>query len=195
MFLHYSESAHMAEIKRRLFTVQDCYRMADAGILLPDERVELIRGEILQMSPIGTRHGAAVDRATRVLVRLAGDGAIVRVQGTVELDQFCAPQPDVAILRPKDDFYVGKHPAGADIFLIIEVADSSLEYDTTTKLALYAILGVQEYWVVDLVNDRLLVYSEPHEDLYKITREFHRGDMLAPQLLPDCRIDVSTLIP
>jgi Uma2 family endonuclease len=194
-FLQYSEGADMAEIKRRLFTIQDCYRMAAAGILRPDERVELIRGDIIQMSPIGKRHGAAVDRATRALVRLLGDRAIVRVQGTIELDQLCAPQPDLALLRPRDDFYVSEHPGAADIFLVIEVADSSLEYDTTTKLSLYAILGVPEYWVADLVNNRLLTYSDPHEDAYKITREFRRGDTLAPRLLPDCRIEAATFIP
>ena len=185
----------MAEIKRRLFTVDDCYRMADAGILLPDERVELIRGEILEMSPIGPRHGAAVDGTNRAMVRLAADKAIVRVQGTVVLDQLCAPEPDVVLLRPKDDFYVSKNPGSADILLVIEIADSSLEYDTTTKLELYAILGIHEYWVADLQNDRLLAYSEPEKDSYRTQREFHRSDMIAPQLLPDCRIAVSVLLP
>ena len=169
--------------------------MADAGILRPDERVELIRGELIQMSPIGTRHGAVVDAANRMMVRLAGDNAIVRIQGTVELDELCAPQPDLAILRPREDFYVRKHPASPDIFLIIEVADSSLEYDTTVKKQLYAILGIREYWVADLQNNRLLVYLEPHEDSYKTTREFHRGDTIAPQLLPGCRISVDIFIP
>ena len=169
--------------------------MADAGILLPDERVELIHGEIIQMSPIGPRHGAAVDGATRAFVRIAGDQAIVRVQGTVVLDQLCAPQPDVVLLRPRDDFYVGKNPASPDILLVIEIADSSLDYDTTTKLELYAILGIQEYWVADLQNDRLLAYSEPAEDSYRIKREFHRGDSIAPRLLPDCLIKVSILVP
>jgi len=184
-----------AEIQRRLFTIDDCYRMADAGILRPDERVELIRGEILKMSPIGTRHCAAVDGATRAMVRLAGDKAIVRVQGTIELDQFCAPEPDLALVRPKDDFYVHKHPGASDILLIIEVADSSLEYDTTVKAGLYAILGVHEYWVADLQNNRLLAYSDPMKDSYRTIREFHRGDLLAPQLLPDCRLKADVLLP
>jgi Uma2 family endonuclease len=169
--------------------------MADAGILLPDERVELIRGEILKMSPIGLRHGASVDRATRTLVRLAGDNAIVRVQGCVVLDDLCAPQPDIVLLKPKDDFYLKKHPGAEDIILLIEVADSSLEYDTTVKKELYAILGVHEYWVADLVNDRLLVYLDPHDDSYTSAGELHAGDTIAPRLLPGCRIDVSVLLP
>jgi Uma2 family endonuclease len=184
-----------AEIRRRLFTVENCLRMAEAGILLPDERIELIRGEILKMSPIGGRHSAAVDRATRAFVRLCDDHAIVRVQGCVVLDDLCAPQADLALLKPKSDFYVSKHPGAPDIILLIEVADSSLEYDMTVKKGLYAILGVQEYWVADLVNNRLLVYFDPQDDSYKSAREFHAPDVIAPRLLPDCRIDVNILLP
>ena len=183
------------KIQRKLFTADDCYRMSDAGILLPEDRVELIWGEILKMSPIGSRHGASVDGATRVMVRLAGDHAIVRIQGTVELDRFCAPQPDVVLLRSRDDFYVGKNPGGSDILLVIEVADSSLEYDTSVKVELYAILGVQEYWVADLRNNRLIAYSQPVEDGYQTIREFNRGDTVAPQLLPDCEIAGAVLLP
>jgi Uma2 family endonuclease len=186
-----------SEITRRLFTVEECYRMVEAGILRPDERVELIRGELIKMSPIGPRHGAAVDGATRAFVRLAGDNAIVRVQGTVVLDQLVAPEPDVVLLRPRDDFYVRKNPGGTDILLILEVADSSLDYDTSVKSALYAILGVPEYWVADLQNDRVLCYSEPEKDTehYKSICEVHRGDVVAPQLLPDCLLKIDILLP
>jgi Uma2 family endonuclease len=184
-----------SEISRRLFTIDDCYRMLDAGILHEDDRVELIRGDLLNMSPIGTRHQSVVDGANRELVRSAGDSAIVRVQGTIELDRFSAPQPDLVLLRPRDDLYLHKHPAAPDIFLIIEVADSSLEYDTTVKLALYAIMGVHEYWVVDLRNNRLLCYSQPAGDSYRSVREFHRCDTVAPNLLPNCRISADILLP
>jgi Uma2 family endonuclease len=184
-----------SEIKRKRFTLDDCYRMLGAGILHEDDRVELICGDILQMSPIGTRHQSVVDSATREMVRSVGDTAIVRVQGTIELDRFSAPQPDLGLLHPRDDLYVHKHPGAPDIFLIIEVADSSLEYDTTVKKALYAIIGIHEYWVVDLRNNRLLCYSDPSADSYLTVREFHRGDTVAPSLLPDCRIRVDILLP
>lgn len=194
--LRYSEGALMSSgSQRKLFTANDCYRMAEAGILLPEDRVELIRGEILKMSPIGPRHGASVDGATRVFVQRAGNNAIVRVQGTVELDQFCAPQPDIVLLRPRDDFYVRRNPSVADIILIIEVADSSREYDMSVKVELYAILGVHEYWVADLRNNRLIVYSQPTQDHYQAVREFRQGDTVTPQLLPDCPIEVAVLLP
>jgi Uma2 family endonuclease len=184
-----------SEILRKLFTIDDCYKMAEVGILSPAERVELISGEILLMSPTGPRHGAAVDRTNRALIRLVGDTAIVRTQGTVVLDRFAAPQPDLALLRPKVDEYVNRNPDAADILVLIEVADSSLEYDTTVKLGLYAILGIPEYWVADLQNNRVLIYSEPDADSYRSNREVRRGEIIAPRLVPDCRIPADLLLP
>lgn len=184
-----------AQLTRKLFTVDDCLRMAETGILSPTERVELIRGEILLMSPIGPRHASVITAATRAMVRLAGDEAIVQGQNPVVLDPFAAPQPDLALLRFRDDCYVGKHPGPADILLIVEVADSSLEYDTTVKLGLYAILGIPEYWVADLQNNRLLVYSKPAGDTYQTVTELHHGDTVVPHLLPICRIPVKILLP
>jgi len=183
-----------SNIPRKLFTFDDCLRMAETGILSPTDRVELIHGEILVVSPAGPRHAAIIDAANRTLVGLAGDTAIVRIQSTVVLDAFAAPEPDIALLRPRNDFYATKHPCAADITLIIEVADSSLEYDTTVKLGLYAILGISEYWVADLQGNRLLVYSAPEGDAYREERELHRGDTVAPRFLPDCRIPVDLLL-
>ena len=184
-----------SNIVRKLFTYDDCLRMAETGILSPTDRVELISGEILVVSPAGPRHAAVIDAANRALVRLAGDAAIVRIQSTVVLDRFAAPEPDIALLRPRDDFYSGRHPGPADICLIVEVSDSSLEYDTTVKLGMYAILGISEYWVADLQNNQLLVYSQPVGDTYREMRQMHRGDSVAPQLLPDCQIPVALLLP
>jgi Uma2 family endonuclease len=194
--LRYPRSVLMSvHITRKLFTVDDCMRMLDAGILHEDDRLELIRGELVQMSPIGPRHQAAIDRANRTFVRLAGDDAIVRPQGPAELDRYSAPQPDLALLRPKHDFYAKKHPGPADVLLIIEVADSSLEYDTTVKRDLYAMMGIREYWVVNLVDDRLLCHLSRRGDSYRTVREFRSGDTAAPQLLPGCRIKVDILLP
>jgi Uma2 family endonuclease len=194
--MRYSRGVFMpAEIHRKLFTIDDCCRMAEVGILRPDERVELIRGELIQMSPIGTRHQAAVVAGTRFLVRLVGDKALVSPQGTVQLDRLSAPQPDFALLRPRDDCYAHQHPAAPDILLIIEVADTSLEFDTEVKLALYAIMGVHEYWVADLRNDRVLCYSEPSGDSYRTAREFQRRSTVAPRLLPDCPIQLDVFLP
>ena len=183
------------EIARRLFTVHDYHRMVDAGILCEDDRVELIHGEVLAMSPIGPRHSAAVLRANHGLSRIAGDHAIVGVQGSVRLDEYDEPQPDLYLLRPKDDFYASGHAGSPDIFLIIEIADSSLKYDQTTKRDLYAETGVPEYWISDLQNDCVVVYSGLSQKTYTKTRQFARGAIITPQLLPGCPIPVDVLLP
>lgn len=193
--LLYSGGELMSKIVKRLFSVEDFYRMGEAGIFQPGERVELIRGEIVVMSPIGPRHQAAVDRGNQAWVQLLSGRAIVRPQGPAILDRFAAPQPDFALLRTREDFYARKHPGSNDIFLIIEVSDSSFEYDSTVKLALYAILRIQEYWIADLQHDRLLVHLDPQGDTYRTVRELHRGDSVAPRLLPDCRIGVDVFLP
>jgi len=183
------------EISKRLFTVDDYHRMVDAGILSEDDRVELIHGEVLAMSPIGPPHSAAVLRANQALGRIVGDLAIVGVQGSVRLDQYDEPQPDLYLLRPKDDFYVSGHASPPDILLIIEVADSSLKYDQTIKRDLYAETGVVEYWISDLQNDCVIAYNDIQDKQYRDTQQVRRGSVLNPKLLPTCGIPVDVLLP
>jgi Uma2 family endonuclease len=183
------------EISRRLFTVHEYHRMVEAGILCEDDRVELIRGEILEMSPIGPRHSAAVLRANNKLTRLVGDRAIVGVQGSIRLDEYDEPQPDIYLLRPKDDFYASGHAGPSDIFLIVEMADSSLEYDRTVKMQLYAETGIPEYWIADIRNDCLIAHSDRGTGTYRTVRTLARGSSLVPALLPECAIPVEILLP
>jgi Uma2 family endonuclease len=183
------------EIHRKLFTYDDCLRMAEVGVLSPAEKVELIRGELIVMSPPGPRHGAAVDRTAEAMRDLTKGKAILRSQGGVVLDRFAAPLPDIAVLEPRADYYAERNPGAADILLIVEVANTSLEYDLTVKRELYAIMGIAEYWVADLRNNRLLVHSDPTGDRYHTVRELHRGEMIAPSRLPSCRIPVELLLP
>jgi Uma2 family endonuclease len=121
--------------------------------------------------------------------------AILHCQSTVVLDAFAAPEPDIVLLKLREDRYSTKHAGAQDMFLIVEVADSSLEYDTSAKLNLYAILGVPEYWVADLRNIRVIAYSKPGGDTYTHVQEFQRGDVIAPAAFPDCRISVDLLLP
>ena len=126
------------ELRRYRFTTTEYDRMAEAGVLGEDDRVELIEGEILEMSPMGRRHAACVDRLTRLLVRGVGDAAIVRVQNPIVLSDHNEPQPDLALLRPRVDFYTAEHPGPEDALLVVEVSDSSVEYDRQIKVPLYA---------------------------------------------------------
>jgi Uma2 family endonuclease len=145
--------------------------------------------------PPGPRHGFVVDSLTEAFVRLVQGKAVVRVQGGVVLHKYAAPMPDIVLLKPRGKAYLEKNPDAFDIFLIIEVADSSLEQDTTVKLQLYAIMGVMEYWIADLRNDRVLVHTNPAGDSYQTVRELRRGDSLAPVALPDCVTKVDLLLP
>ena len=131
-------------IEKRRFTADEYYAMARAGILSKSDRVELIDGEIVTMTPIGLAHAAAVNRANRALVRAAGDQAIVSPQNPIRLNAFNEPQPDLVLLRPRKDFYRSTHAQRADILLVIEIADSSLRYDRDVKVSLYARHGIVE---------------------------------------------------
>jgi Uma2 family endonuclease len=181
-------------VSRRRFTVDDYHRMGEAGILSPTDRVELIDGEIVAMTPIGPRHGACVDRATRVLVTAVGSSAIVRVQGSVRLDLFHEPEPDIVLLRPRADFYASAHPGPADILLVIEFAESSIDYDRDIKTRVYAKAGVAEYWLVNLNEDEVHVHVDPSNGVYRAATSYRRGQSLAPRSLPSLAISMLDLL-
>ena len=181
-------------VTRRRFTVHDYHRMGDAGILSPSDRVELIDGEIISKPVIGPRHGASVDRTTRALVTAVGTSAIVRVQGAVRLDLFHEPEPDIVLLRPRADFYASAHPGPADILLVIEVAESSIDYDRDIKARIYAKARVLEYWLVDLSEDVVHVHSGPANAVYRSVITCRRGQTIAPRALPSCAIATLDLL-
>ena len=180
-------------VSRKRFSADDYQRMGEAGILRREDRVELIDGEIIAMTPIGPRHCACVDRATRAFITKAGDSAIVRVQGSVRLDLYSEPEPDLVLLQPRSDFYASAHPGPADILLIIEVAQSSIDYDREFKSHVYARSAVHEYWLVDLNENVLTCYAAPGGGTYQSVRRYTRGQSLAPHLLPDCVISTDDL--
>jgi Uma2 family endonuclease len=143
------------EVKRRRFTVHDYHRMGEAGILHEDDRVELIEGELVEMTAIGTRHFSCVNRLNRLLVMHVGDDAIVSVQNPVRLNEYNEPQPDLTVIRPRD--YLESLPKPEDVLLLIEVSDTTLAYDRGVKLPLYARAGIREVWIVDLLGETQLV--------------------------------------
>lgn len=146
---------------RRRFTVHDYHRMGESGILSEDDRVELIDGEIVQMTPIGGRHAACVNELTQILVGAADQHTVVSVQNPVRLDDFHEPQPDLAVLRRREDYRSGRLPGPGDVVLLIEVADTTLRYDRSVKLPLYAQAGIAEVWLVDVAGGILERHAEP----------------------------------
>jgi Uma2 family endonuclease len=178
------------EVARRLFTRAEYYRMAEVGILKPTDRVELIRGEIVQLSPIGPRHSAFVNNLTQLLVlRLAGR-AIVSVQNPVVVDDYSEPQPDLVLLRRRAVPYKEAHGTPEDVLLLIEVAETSMRYDRTTKLRLYAEAGVPEYWIVDCIAESIEVYRSPGAEGYRDVSRVAGATNIGPQALDDVVLPV-----
>ena len=172
------------QIARHWFTVAEYDRMAEARVLTEDKRVELIEGEIIERSPIGKRHAACVGRLTNLFGKLLAEKAIVWVQNPIVLNDYSEPQPDVALLKRRDDFYEHSLPAPADVLLVVEVADTTLEYDRQVKAPLYARAGIAEVWVVNLVDEQIEVYSQPVNGTYQRQRRAVRGETInSPETL------------
>ncbi len=181
-------------VTRRKFDVRDYYRLAEAGILHEDDRVELIEGEIIEMVPIGSGHSGAVNGLTYALVTAAGRRAVVTVQNPLRLSDHSEPVPDVLLLKPRADFYRGEHPTAADVLLLIEVAQSSLRYDRGVKLPLYARHGVPEVWILDLAGRAVEVHRDPKPEGYARAATLGPGETAEPALLPGLRLSVEEII-
>lgn len=186
---------HMpGDIAKRRFTADEYQRMGRAGILSADDRVELIDGEIIEMTPVGTVHTSAVMRATHAVMLAVGTRAGVRAQAPIRLGDFSEPEPDLAVVRWRDDFYETAHPGSDDILLVIEMADSSLRYDRQVKAPLYARHGIVEYWLVDLTGRSITCFKSPDGDTYGKVSVHGPGETLSPVRLPDVRIDTNDLL-
>ena len=150
-----------AEVTKKLFTADEYYRMLEAGILTEDDRVELIEGEVIEMSPIGNRHAACVDRATELFISALQGKAIVSVQNPVRLNNYNEPQPDIVVLRRRDDYYESQRRTAEDTLLLVEVSDTTLRYDVNIKLPIYARTAISEVWIENLPEDVLVVCRNP----------------------------------
>ncbi len=179
---------------RRWFSVAEYERMGATGILAEDDRVELIEGEIVEMSPIGSRHAACVKRLSAFLNQLFGQSVIISVQDPIRLDDFSEPQPDVVLLKPRSDFYEHAHPTPDDVLLLIEVSDTTLDYDRQVKLPLYARGNISEVWIVNLADERIEMYANPSGNTYQMTSHAARGDELQSHTLADLRLNASDIL-
>lgn len=182
------------ELTRRRFTASEYHQMAEAGILTEDDRIELIDGEIIEMSPIGSWHASEVDRLTELFVHGFSDRALIRIQNPIRLSEYTEPQPDVTLLHRRADYYAAHAPAPEDIFLVVEIADTSLAYDRQVKMRLYAQSSIAEYWVIDLKAETVTVHREPGPDGYGITQVVRRGEQIAPTAFPDRPVTVDSML-
>jgi Uma2 family endonuclease len=184
----------LVETTKKLFSVDDYYKMLDAGILTPEDRVELIDGEIFEMSPIGSRHLACVNRATRLLTMAFGTRVVVSVQNPLQLSNYTEPEPDLVLLKPRADDYAAKKPAAGDALLVVEVAETTLRFDRGVKLPRYAKAGVPEVWIENLNEDCLLVYRDPSGAAYSTSLTLRSGESVSVVALPDVVFAVEELL-
>jgi Uma2 family endonuclease len=181
--------------EKRLITVSEYYSMAESGILPPDERVELIEGEIYRMAPIGNRHVICVNRLTQCFSILgATKRVILSVQNPVRLSNLSEPQPDLTLFSWAADFYRAAPASPADVLLLVEVADTSLDFDQRIKLPLYAENGIPEVWIVDLPDDFIDVHRSPQAGRYSNIRRVRRGERLSPSAFPDLDLDAAQIL-
>ncbi len=179
--------------ERKRISVDRYQLMVTAGVLTKYDRVELIDGELVDMAPIGVQHAAITARLTKLFVLSAPDAATVSPGGSVVLGDYSQPQPDLMLLQPREDFYSGKNPTAADVFLVVEISNSSLAVDLGIKRTLYARSGIAEYWVVDIPGKCVHVFNGPTVDGYLKAVDYGAGDRVSPWALPAVQVRVEEL--
>ncbi len=185
----------VAGIATRRFTVDEFHRMVEAGILQEDDRLELVRGQILEMAPIGSRHAFAVDRLTRSLVLLLQElPVVVRVQNPIRLEDETELYPDIAVVKDRGSYYWDNTPGPSDVNLVVEVADSTVSYDRRTKGPLYAGARIPEYWLINLKATAISVHRAPGAEGYGDIALIRRGQVLSPLFAPDLKIPVDRFL-
>jgi Uma2 family endonuclease len=182
------------EMKRRLFTVQEYHLMSEAGVFSDRERVELIEGEIIQMAAIGRRHAARVDRLAEFFGDRVRTRAIIRVQNPISIGDRSEPQPDIALVQRRADFYEESLPNSEDVLLLVEVADSTVNYDRDVKVPNYARSGIQEVWLWDLEVNCLEVYRQPTINGYTSIQKLERGQQISPLAFTDFVVSLDLIL-
>ena len=179
---------------KRPLTVEEYHWMGRVGIIGPEERVELQAGEIYAMPPIGPSHAGSVNATSESLREVSARRYFVSVQNPVRLDEYTEPIPDIALLRWRDDFYRFAHPTPADIFLVVEVADSTVKSDRSHKIPLYARAGIPETWLVNLPGRRVELHAEPVNGVYQVVRVWQPGETVQAHTLPELRLSVNEIL-
>ena len=179
------------QFKKHYFNVKEYHRMAEVGLLSSDSCVELIEGEVIEMSAVCSTHAGTVNRSSAFLSRKLGDTVIISVQNPIRLNAFSEPQPDLALLKPRKDFYSTSHPSPEDVLVIVEVSDTSVEYDRDLKLPLYARAGITEAWLMILGKELIDVHSQPGNGKYQKVQRLKRGRTLTSPTIPSltCKVE------
>lgn len=183
------------QVRPHRFSLEHYHAMIDAGVFVGDERVELIHGAVVDMSPIGNPHMACVRRLNRVFTAIPEERVTVSVQDALMIPPDSEPEPDIVLYKPRADFYAKERATPGDVLLVVEVADSSLIYDRLVKIPLYASAAIPEYWIVDIASDAIEVYRQPAGDHYAQLVTYKRGDRITTEAFPDHPFEVDRVLP
>jgi Uma2 family endonuclease len=183
-----------SQIQRYRFSLDDYHSMVEAGVLKADQRVELIEGEVVEMSPIGKLHASCVKRLNALLAARLNQQAIIGIQDPVQTGSFSEPQPDVGLLKYREDFYAARHPRPKDILLVIEVADRTIDYDREVKIPLYARAKIAQAVIANLSPGVVEVYTKPLRGTYTQAKELKGGQALKLQKLPELALTVDEIL-
>lgn len=189
----FTMSALLDHPQKHPISAAEYLRMGEAGVFAPDARLELIEGEIIEMAPIGSPHAGCVNKLAQQFIERAGRTAVVAVQNPVIISNLSVPQPDLAVLKARADYYAGSHPETADVYLMVEVADTTLKFDVGRKATIYARCGIAELWVVDVNSRTIQVFRKPRENGYGETFSVRTGAHIACAALAAIAVDVSEL--
>lgn len=179
-------------IARKKFRAAEVYKMMEVGILPEASGWELINGEIIRRMSIGSRHAATVKRLNKIFINRLGENAIVSVQDPVHIDEYNEPEPDISLLKPRDDFYAESHPQPEDVLLVIEISDSTVNYDREVKRALYA--GISEFWLVNLKESTIECHSQPKNGTYRLTQISEKGETVKSVSIENLTLRVEDIL-
>ncbi len=178
----------------RRFSVSEFQKMTEAGILPEVSGLEIVDGYLIEKMSIGSKHDGTVKKLNRNLGLLLGTEIIISVQDPIHLDEFNEPEPDIALLKPREDFYAESHPTAADVLLLIEVSDSTLEYDREIKKTLYAEAGIGEFWIINLRENTLEFYTAPKNGSYRLVRILETGETVESNAVEKLRLKIDEII-
>ncbi len=187
------EKVSSAIVPKR-FRVEDFRRMTEVGILPEESGWEIIDGFLIDKMTIGSRHPSTVKRMNRKLMRLLGDNAIISVQDPIHIDDYNEPEPDIALLKPREDFYAESHPAPQDVLLLVEVSDSTVEYDREIKKSIYAKAEIAEFWLVNLKESTIECYTQPKNGNYRLAQIFETGEMVQSKTIENLKLKVKEIL-
>jgi len=187
------EKAFAPAVVRKKFRSEEVYKMIKVGILPEESGWELIRGQIVRRMSIGSRHVGTVIKLGKIFERMVGDEALVSAQNPVHLDEFNEPEPDIALLKPRADFYTESLPTPADVLLLVEVSDSTVEYDRETKKILYAEAGIAESWLINLKNNTVEFYSSPRNGNYRLAKVLEKGETIRSEAIEKLSLRVEEI--